>query len=57
VLAAEAGYESRVNPEVEGGMLIVAPHISAPAGAQLRYEVISSKQGSNGKSKAVRAAA
>jgi curli production protein len=50
VMANEPGYQLRVDPKVEGGMLTVAPRITAPAGAQLRYEVVSSKQGSSGKS-------
>jgi hypothetical protein len=49
-LANEPGYQLLVNSRVEGGTLTVAPRVTAPAGAQLRYEVISSKQGSNGKS-------
>lgn len=49
-LANQPGYELRVNSRVEGGTLTVAPHVTAPAGAQLRYQVVSSKQGSNGKS-------
>jgi hypothetical protein len=50
VLANEPGYQLRVNSKLEGGTLTVAPQITAPPGAELRYEVISSKQGSNGKS-------
>jgi hypothetical protein len=50
VLANEPGYQLRVNPKLERGTLTVAPQITAPAGAELRYEVISSKQGSNGQS-------
>jgi curli production protein len=49
-LANEPGYELRVNSKLQGGMLTVAPQITAPAGAELRYEVISSKQGSSGQS-------
>jgi curli production protein len=49
-LANEPGYELRVNSKVEAGTLTVAPRVTAPAGAQLRYEVISSKQGSGGQS-------
>ena len=49
-MADEPGYQLRVNSRVEGGTLTVAPQITAPAGAQLRYEVVSSKQGSNGQS-------
>src|SRR5688572_16231686 len=48
--ADEASYKLWVNSKVEGGTLTVAPRITAPAGAQLRYEVISSKQGSSGQS-------
>ena len=49
-LANEPGYHLRVNSKLEAGTLTVAPQITAPAGAELRYEVISSKQGSSGKS-------
>lgn len=49
-MANEPGYELRVNSKLEGGTLTVAPRITAPAGAQLRYEVVSSKQGSGGQS-------
>jgi len=36
--------------EVEGGKLTVVPQLSAPAGARLRYEMVSEKQGGAGKS-------
>ena len=49
-LANAPVYELRVNSKVEGGTLTVAPRVTAPAGAQLRYEVVSSKQGSGGQS-------
>lgn len=49
-MANEPGYELRVNSKVEGGTLTVAPRVTAPAGARLRYEVVSSKQGSSGQS-------
>lgn len=49
-LANAPGYQLRVNSKLEGGTLTVSPHVTAPVGAQLRYEVISSKQGSNGQS-------
>jgi hypothetical protein len=49
-MADAPGYQLRVDSKLEGGTLTVAPLVSAPAGAELRYEVVSSKHGSNGKS-------
>ena len=49
-MADEPGYRLRLDSSVEGGKLTVAPQIAAPAGAQLRYEMISTKEGGAGKS-------
>lgn len=49
-LADEPGYQLRVESRVEGNTLTVVPHIAAATGARLRYEVVSSKRGSAGKS-------
>jgi Thin aggregative fimbriae synthesis protein len=49
-MADTSGYKLRMDSSVEGGKLIVAPQIAAPAGAKLRYEMVSTKQGAAGKS-------
>ena len=48
--AATDGYQLRIDSAVGDGMLRVVPHIAAPAGARLRYEVISTKEGGSGRS-------
>ena len=49
-MADEPGYELRVESSVLGSQLTVIPHVQAAAGAVLRYEIVSTKQGSAGKS-------
>ena len=49
-MANAPGYQLRLDSKVEGSTLTVVPHIAAATGARLRYEVVSSKQGSAGKS-------
>src|SRR4051812_31075192 len=49
-MADEPGYVLRIEASVSGSQLTVVPHIAAPAGARLRYELVSSKQGSAGRS-------
>lgn len=49
-MANEPGYNLRLESKVEGSTLTVVPHIDAATGARLRYEMVSSKQGSAGKS-------
>ena len=49
-MASEPGYTLRIDSSVDGRQLSVVPRIAAPAGARLRYEMVSSKQGSAGKS-------
>src|SRR6188508_3008719 len=49
-MASEPGYVLRIDSSLEGRQLSVVPRIAGPAGARLRYEMVSSKQGSAGKS-------
>lgn len=47
-LAAEPGYDLSLGAEVRGGNLKVAPVITAPAGARLRYDVTTIRTGRSG---------
>ena len=47
---ADAGYKLRIDSSLKDGQLSVVPRIAAPAGARLRYEMVSSKQGGAGTS-------
>ena len=49
-MAGDPGYRLRLGSSLDGGRLIVSPQISAPAGAKLRYEMSSTKEGGAGKS-------
>lgn len=49
-MASEPGYRLSIDSSLEDGKLTVVPQLSAPAGARLRYEVVSEKQGGAGKS-------
>ena len=49
-MASEPGYQLRIDSSVDGGKLSVVPQLSAPAGARLRYEMVSEKHGGAGKS-------
>lgn len=49
-MAGEPGYRLRIESSIQHGQLTVVPQLAAPAGARLRYEIVSSKQGSAGKS-------
>ena len=49
-MASEPGYRLSIESSLEGGKLTVVPQLSAPAGARLRYEMVSEKQGGAGKS-------
>jgi hypothetical protein len=48
--ANEPGYQLRIDSSLEAGKLTVVPQLSAPAGARLRYEVVSKKQSGANKS-------
>lgn len=47
-LSAEPGYDLSLGAEVRDGNLRVAPVITAPAGAKLRYEVTTTRSGRSG---------
>ena len=49
-LANAPGYDLALGAEVRGGTLKVAPVITAPAGAQLRYDVTTTRTGRSGNS-------
>ena len=49
-LANAPGYDLSLGAEVRSGMLKVAPIVSAPAGAKLRYDVITTRIGRSGNS-------
>jgi hypothetical protein len=49
-IAEDAGYELRLASSVEAARLTLMPVIAAPAGRQLRYEMVSTKQGAAGMS-------
>jgi hypothetical protein len=49
-LANAPGYDLSLGAEVRGRMLKVAPVISAPAGAQLRYDMTTTRTGRSGNS-------
>jgi hypothetical protein len=49
-LANAPGYDLSLGAEVRGGTLKVAPVISAPAGAQLRYDMTTTRTGRSGNS-------
>jgi hypothetical protein len=47
-LANAPGYDLSLGAEVRGGTLKVAPVITAPAGAKLRYDVTTIRTGRSG---------
>ena len=47
-LANAPGYDLSLGAEVRGGMLNVAPVITAPAGAKLRYDMTTIRMGRSG---------
>lgn len=49
-LANAPGYDLSLGAEVRAGTLNVAPIVSAPAGAKLRYEVTTTRTGRSGNS-------
>jgi len=49
-LANAPGYDLSLGAEVRGGTLKVAPVIIAPAGAQLRYDMTTTRTGRSGNS-------
>jgi curli production protein len=49
-MADENGYRLWLDTSSSGRMLTIIPHIAAPAGAALRYEIVSTKQGKSGRS-------
>jgi hypothetical protein len=49
-MADAPGYRLRIDSSVQGSTLSVVPYIEAPAGASLRYEMASSRQGAAGRS-------
>jgi hypothetical protein len=49
-LANAPGYDLSLGAEVRGGTLKVTPVISAPAGAQLRYDMTTTRTGRSGNS-------
>jgi len=49
-MADEPAYQLHIDSTVEATRLTVVPVIAAPAGSRLRYEMISSKDGSSGSS-------
>jgi len=44
----KSGYRLTLDARVENHKLTMAPHIHAPAGAALRYEVVAAKTGASG---------
>jgi hypothetical protein len=47
--AAETNvYRVALEPHIEGRMLSIAPEVEGPAGARVRYEIISVRQGPSG---------
>lgn len=49
-LANAPGYDVSLGAEVRGGTLKVAPVVTAPAGAKLRYDVTTTRIGRSGNS-------
>ncbi len=49
-LANVPGYDLSLGAEVRGGTLKVAPIVTAPAGAKLRYDVTTTRTGPSGNS-------
>jgi len=49
-LANVPGYDLSLGAEVRGGTLKVAPIVTAPAGAKLRYDVTTTRTGRSGNS-------
>jgi hypothetical protein len=50
VMANETAYRLWIESSVDGRTLTVAPHMTGPAGARLRYQITSSKLGVSGRS-------
>ena len=49
-LAHAPGYDLALGAEVRGGTLNVAPIVTAPAGAKLRYDMTTTRTGRSGNS-------
>lgn len=49
-MASEPGFALRIDSSLKDGQLTVVPHVAAPAGARLRYEMVSTKEGGAGRS-------
>ena len=49
-MASEPGYRLRIESSTQDGQLTVVPQLAAPAGARLRYEIVSSRRGGAGTS-------
>ena len=49
-LANAPGYDLSLGAEVRGGTLNVAPIVTAPAGAKLRYDMTTTRTGRSGNS-------
>jgi hypothetical protein len=50
LVASETAYQLWIESSFQGRTLTVAPHMTGPAGARLRYQITSSKLGASGKS-------
>ena len=48
IALANAGYDLSLGAEVRGGTLKVAPILTGPAGARLRYDVTTTRTGRSG---------
>lgn len=48
--AGESAYRLHLEPSLEAGKLTLRPYVEAPAGARLRYEVTSDREGAAGHS-------
>ena len=49
-LAGESAYRLRIDSSQDGGKLTLTPYVDGPAGARLRYEVKSDREGAAGRS-------
>lgn len=48
--AGESAYRLRIDSALDEGKLTLTPYVEAPAGARLRYELKSDRQGAAGRS-------
>jgi hypothetical protein len=49
-VAGESAYRLRIDSSQDGGKLTLTPYVEGPAGARLRYELKSDRQGAAGHS-------